>query len=94
MKIKISIVILITFFLSITGCSNSSSNIESYLNTGTSIDSKAKDVMPSLEDLPEYTNIEYRYTQNSIYVFKSHSFVLIVEYNDDIFESGKKKLDE
>lgn len=47
-------VIVITFILCITGCSNSSSNVKSYLNSGTLIDSKAKDIMPELEDLPEY----------------------------------------
>ena len=62
MRKKYLIVIVIIFMLCITGCSNSSSNLEEYLNTGTLIDSKAKDIMPMLENLSEYENIEYKYT--------------------------------
>lgn len=87
-------VIVITFILCITSCSNSSSNIESYLNSGTSIDSKAKDIMPELEELPEYEDIEYKYTHMSLLIFESHSVALIVSYDDNTFESEKKKLDE
>lgn len=87
-------VMVITFILCITSCSNSSSNIENYLNSGTSIDSKAKDIMPELEDLPEYEDIEYKYTRMSLLIFESNSVALIVSYDDNTFESEKKKLDE
>lgn len=91
---KYSIVMVIIFIFFITGCSNSSSSIQNYLNSGGAIDSNSKDIMPKLEDLPEYENIEYKYTNKSILFFESHSVALIVEYNDNTFESEKKKLDE
>ena len=94
MRKKYLIVMLITFILCITGCSNSSSNVEDYLNSGTPIDSKAKDIMPELEDLPEYENMEYKYTHESMLIFESHSIALIVSYDDNTFESEKEKLDE
>lgn len=86
------IIILITFMLLFTGCSNKSSNIKNYLNTGTKIDSKAKDIMPELENLPQYENIEYKYTHKSILLFESDSVALIVTYDDNTFESEKNKL--
>ena len=94
MRKKYLIVMLITFILCITGCSNSSSNVENYLNSGASIDSKAKDIMPELEDLPKYENIEYKYTHKSMLIFESHSVALIVGYDDNTFESEKEKLDK
>ena len=94
MRKKYLIVMVITFILCITGCSNSSSNVENYLNSGTRIDSKAKDIMPELEDLPEYENIKYKYTHESMLIFESHSVALIVGYDDNTFESEKEKLDE
>lgn len=94
MRKKYLIALAITCILCITGCSNSSSNVENYLKSGTPIDSKAKDIMPDLEDLPEYENIEYKYTEKPMLIFKSHSVALIVSYDDDTFESEKEKLGE
>ncbi|MEW9079594.1 hypothetical protein [Terrisporobacter glycolicus] len=86
--------IVITFVFCITSCSNSSLSIENYLNSGTSIDSKAKDIMPELEDLSEYEDIKYKYTHKSVLIFESHSVALVVSYNDNTFESEKEKIDE
>lgn len=94
MRKKYLIFMVITFSLFITGCSNKSLNAENYLNTGTTIDSKAKDIMPDLEELPEYKNIEYKYTHKSIIIFESHSVALIVNYDDNTFESEKDKLNK
>ncbi len=94
MRKKYFIFIAIIFSLFITGCSNKSLNAEDYLNSGTLIDSKAKDIMPELEDLPEYKNIEYKYTHKSMLIFESHSVALIVSYDDNTFESEKEKLNE
>ena len=77
-----------------TGCSKTSTDVEKYLNTGTAIDAEAKDMMPALEYLPEYSNIEYRYTQETIFIFKSNSVALVVEYDDQTYESEKEKLQE
>ncbi|GAA0086413.1 hypothetical protein UT300007_28530 [Clostridium sp. CTA-7] len=94
MRKKYFIFIAIAFSLFITGCSNKSLNAEDYLNSGTLIDSKAKYIMPELEDLPEYKNIEYKYTHKSMLIFESHSVALIVSYDDNTFESEKEKLNE
>lgn len=94
MRKKYLIVLAITCIFCITGCSNSSSNIENYLKSGTPIDSKAKEIMPSLEDLPKYEDIEYKYTEKSMLILKSHSVALSVSYDYDTFESEKEKLDE
>ncbi|MEG2289698.1 MAG: hypothetical protein RSA29_00385 [Clostridium sp.] len=88
------IAMIITFSLCIAGCSNSSSNLENYLNTGTLIDSKAKGTMPELENLPKYDNIKYKYTHKSMLIFESNSVALIMDYDDNTFEIEKEKLDE
>jgi len=67
---------------------------ENYLNTGKTIDSNAKDIMPELDDLPKYEDIKYRYTHKSLLIFESDSVALIVKYDDNTFESEKKKIDE
>ncbi|MCY6354325.1 hypothetical protein [Clostridium sp. ZS2-4] len=94
MKKKYLIIILIAFVLSITGCSKSSSNIENYLNSGTTIDTNAKDIMPKLDDLPKYENIAYKYTHKTIFLFESYSVALIVNYDDKTYQSEKDKLAE
>lgn len=89
---KYLIIILLTFILCITVYSKSRSNIKYYLNSGTSIDSNAKDIMPTLDDLPKYQNIEYKYTYRSMIVFESNSVVLVVKYDDKTYKSEKDKL--
>ncbi|MDV3427316.1 MAG: hypothetical protein LIR50_09600 [Bacillota bacterium] len=91
MRKKYLTVILIIFIFCFTGCMKSSSNIENYLNSGTSIDSKAKDIMPSLDDLPKNQSIAYKYTHKS-FIFESDSVALIVNYDDETFKSEKDKL--
>lgn len=91
MRKKHLIVILIAIALCITGCSKSSSNIEDYLNSGKTIDSYAKDIMPILDELPEYQNVEYKYTHKSMFIFESDSVALIVNYDDSTYKS---ELDE
>ncbi|WFD08773.1 hypothetical protein [Tepidibacter hydrothermalis] len=94
MRKKYLIVIFIALFFLFNSCSKSSSNIKNYLNTGTTIDSEAKDIMPNLDDLPEYKDIEYKYTHKSMYIFQSDSVALIVNYDDKIYKSEKDKLEE
>lgn len=94
MRKKYLIIILIAIILCFNSCSKSSSNIKNYLNTGSTIDSYAKDIMPSLDDLPEYKDIEYKYTHKLMYIFQSDSVALIVNYDDKIYKSEKDKLAE
>ncbi len=94
MKKKYLIVMIIICIICITGCTTSSSDIENYLNTGTTIDSNAKDIMPELDDLPKYEKVKYKYTHKSLLIFESQSVALIVNYDDNTFESEKDKIDE
>lgn len=84
---------MVIFVLFITGCSKSSANTEGYLSSGTLLDTNAKDIMPTLDDLPEYRHMEYRYTHKS-FVFESNSVALIVYYDDKTYKSEKEKLGE
>ncbi|WFD08678.1 hypothetical protein [Tepidibacter hydrothermalis] len=99
MKKKYLIIKLIAFIFCIISINSyitnyNNSNIKNYLNTGTIIDEYAKDFMPNLDDLPEYKNISYKYTDNSWYIRESYSVVLVVEYDDRTYESEKNKLSE
>ncbi|WP_321993506.1 hypothetical protein [Clostridium butyricum] len=91
---KYLIIIILMFVCSSIGCSNSNSNIKEYLSRDNKIDSKAKDVMPSLESLPEYEDIKYVSTHRSMVLFESDSIALIVSYDDDTYENEKSKLDD
>ncbi|MBE1556863.1 hypothetical protein H4683_003989 [Filibacter limicola] len=58
---------LMTVVLLLTGYSRISTDIDEYLNTGTAMDTDAKDVMPSLDELPTYRDIDYRHTQKMMF---------------------------
>lgn len=94
MRKKYLIIIFIVFILCMTIYIKSSSNLKNYLNSGTPIDSNAKDIMPSLDDLPKYQNIAYKYTHKSMFFFESHSVALIVNYDDETYKREKDKLAE
>ncbi|WP_061994798.1 hypothetical protein [Clostridium sp. ATCC 25772] len=91
---KCSIILLIVLISCVTGCSKVNSDIESYLNTGSNIDSNAKDFMPKLDDLPTYKDITYKYTNKSMVIFQAHSVVLVVSYDDETYKNEKAKLEE
>ncbi|MDW0118543.1 hypothetical protein QTL97_16560 [Sporosarcina thermotolerans] len=90
--IKLSV--MMTIVLLLTGCSKTSTDIEEYLNTGTAMDAEAKDVMPALDELPAYRDIDYRHTQKKIFLFEANSVALVVEYDMQTYESEKGKLEE
>lgn len=94
MKKKCLIIIILIFIFNNIGCSNSNSNIKEYLSRDNTIDSKAKDIMPNLDELPSYEGIKYVSTHKSIILFESDSIALIVNYDDDTYENEKHKLDE
>lgn len=94
MKRKYVFIILLIFIFCITGCSKSNSNIKEYLSRNNTIDTKAKGVMPDINELPEYKNIEYRSTHKSMILFESDSIALIVNYDDETYENEKNKLEK
>ncbi|GAA0076753.1 hypothetical protein UT300005_11310 [Clostridium sp. CTA-5] len=87
-------IILIIFIFCIARCNRSSSNIKDYLNSDTQIDFRAKDIMPNLDDLPKYKNIDYKYTHTPMFIFEADSVALIVNYDDTTYKNEKDKLDQ
>lgn len=92
MKKKYLIMTIITFVIFVCGCSKSSTNIEKYLKSGEIIDSYAKEFMPSIEELPKYKDISYKYNKESVLWYKSDAMTLVVEYDDVTYKSEKEKL--
>ena len=90
----IKLLVMMTVALLLTGCSKTSTDIDEYLNTGTTMDAEAKDVMPILDELPTYRDIDYLHTQKKIFLFEANSVVLVVEYDTQTYESEKGKLAE
>ncbi|WP_252504761.1 hypothetical protein [Sporosarcina sp. Marseille-Q4943] len=90
----IKLLVIMTVALLLTGCSKTSTDIDEYLNTGTAMDAEAKDVMPVLDELPTYRDIDYRHTQKKMFLFEANSVVLVVEYDTQTYESEKGKLAE
>ena len=50
--------------------------------------------MPTLENLPKYEDIDYKYTKKRMFIFESHSVVLSIQYDDQTYKSEKEKLEE
>ncbi|MDL4839868.1 hypothetical protein [Aquibacillus rhizosphaerae] len=90
----ITILIGVVFLFGKAFGSDTSTDIEDYLNTGTNIDTRARDTMPALDNLPEYEDIEYRYTSKTMLLFQSNSVALIVTYDDKTYTKEKEKLAE
>lgn len=94
MRKKCLFILMIVLMVSFTGCSKSSTDIETYLNNGTEIDEDAKNFMPALEELPKYQDISYKYNHISIIFFESNAITLVVEYDEETYEKEKEKLTE
>ena len=88
--IFISVLILISFGI----VHSNSTNLKKYLNSGTKIDSYAKNFMPAIKDLPEYQNISFKYNHFSLVLLGTGGITLVVKYNEETFENEKKKLAE
>lgn len=88
--IFISVLILISFGI----VHSNSTNLKKYLNSGTNIDSYAKNFMPAIKDLPEYQNISFKYNHFSLILLGTGGITLVVKYNEETFENEKKKLAE
>jgi len=86
------IVVLIVCCLE--GCNKSDTKIKNYLNSGRKIEKYSMDVMPTLDSLPDYQSLDYKYNHKSMVIFESEALVLVVKYDDETFESEKRKLDE
>lgn len=76
-----------------SGIRYNTSNVEQYLNHECRGDFIARNVMPKIEELSNYEDIEYRFTEMRG-IFPWASYALIVKYNDDTYESEKNKICE
>lgn len=94
MRKKCLLIFMIVLMVSFTGCSKYSTDIQKYLNSGTNIDTDAKNFMPKLEELPKYQDISYKYNHSSIILFESDAITLVVEYDEETYEKEKEKLTE
>lgn len=88
----LSIIIIVFTIIKISDAK--STNIQSYLATGSNLDEEAKYMMPTLENLPKYKDIDYKYTSNRYFIFESHSVVLSIQYDDETYKSEKGNLEE
>ena len=52
------------------------------------------DLMPSLESLPEYEDIRFKYYHKNNFIFASDAYTLIVTYDEQTYQEEKDKLDE
>ncbi|KAF5051269.1 hypothetical protein DSECCO2_420910 [anaerobic digester metagenome] len=95
MKKRYYFILISIFILIFIGYNNwNTTNIKKYLNSGNKIDTYAKNFMPSIEDLPKYQDISYKYNHTSIILFESEAITLVVNYNQETYEKEKEKLAE
>lgn len=92
LSVCIILVLIIIFMANQMNTINS--DISDYLETGTKLDVKAKEVMPELSDLQEYTGINYLFSHKSLVFFESNSVVLDVEYDEKTYQVEKEKIQE
>ena len=69
-------------------------DIQNYLVTDSNLYEEARYMMPILENLPKYIDIDYKYTKKRLFIFVSHSVVLSIQYDDETYKSEKEKLEE
>jgi hypothetical protein len=92
MRKKYLFILIIVLVLSFTGCNKSSTNIKKYLNSGTKIDTHAKNFMPAIEDLPKHQDISYKYNHFSTILFVTDTITLVVDYDEETYKKEKERL--
>lgn len=92
---KIFFIFISGLILIFIGFSKSNTtNIKKYLNNGTNIDRYAKKFMPTIEDLPKYQDISYKYNNFPIILFETEAITLVVNYDEETYKKEKEKLTE
>ena len=73
---------MLLFAVLLSGCDKIDTNIENYLNTShPEVTKQAEKVMPSLEEIGNYQDINYWYGYQDVLFFQSHAFLLKVFYS-------------
>lgn len=67
-------------------------NIENYMNTGQYISDRAAEILPDLNGLPKYKDIEYRYYMEDGF-FDFEIILLVVKYDEQTYDNEREKLD-
>lgn len=88
------LIAIIVFTIVKTSSDAKSTDIQNYLVTDSNLYEEARYMMPTLENLPKYKDIDYKYTKKRIFIFESHSVVLSIQYDDETYKSEKEKLEE
>ena len=52
------------------------------------------DVLPKLDDLPEYVDISYQYRLKRMFLWSAETLRLVVTYDKETYEEEKKKLED
>lgn len=86
--------IILILILGLIYYNKSKTSIKNYLNTGTKIDTEAKNFMPAIEELPKYQGISYKYNHTSIILFETDAIALVVNYDEETYKKEKEKLTE
>ena len=93
---KNRVIILIVFlcFL-LSGCffTRTNSKLTDYSKRRLSWDAWQR-VMPDLNDLPDYINIFYQYRYKFLLIFVDESMILVVNYDDETYDSEISKLND
>jgi hypothetical protein len=90
-RLFVLIIFALSFICILSGCSEGiDKNIKHYLKSGTYMDAAASEMMPSLESLPEYKDINYQYYFHNDY---TRSMLLAIKYDKQTYDSEKQKLD-
>lgn len=93
--IKLSVVLIILnciIMVYFTACRRYDRNIRNYMSSGADIEDYACEVMPELDELPDYKDIDYRYFKKRT-IFLTETILLVVQYDKETYEKEKEKLD-
>lgn len=88
-KIVVIIVILFVFVTVINAMVGGwvSYNINRYIDIA-----ETKVILPNIEELGEYEDIDFKFYRNNMLIFKSDAYILKTSYNDENYEKEKERI--
>ena len=64
-------------------------NINRYINL-----TMSNNILPKLEELGEYEDVDFKFYRNNMLIFKSDAYILKVSYDEDDYYEQKEKLNK